>query len=418
MAVNLDTRLPLMAVGDPLDIAGMLQRAQQTQIQAQQAKQQSEANSIAQKLSELKLDYENRKRKRDADAERYTGEALAGMTAGAPEVARTEYVWQQPQQVIEQHAIPARKPTMDDYQQASIMGMLKAGDYAGAFEAYKAAKSGDNTEKFGLSPVYVRDASGNVRMAQPSSMGGLKVIENYDPVEGVTVVNAGDRSVLLGSRTGGMRGEVAKNIDPTAIFNQGEQTARMREQPMIDIATAAEKSKQSALGTAAASELVERREKVAKAEDAIAELGLLQNALKKLPSPAMLALEKPKAFIGLGNKETQQALGEFKRITGRMLEYVNKLPGAATDADRRMFLASAGIIDDDSAPASQRIAAAQSAAASYQRLIDKYGGKAKPKPGIETNILPAASKYPGKIATDQTTGIRYKSNGSKWMRIP
>ena len=45
------------------------------------------------------------------------------------------------------------------------------------------------------------------------------------------------------------------------------------------------------------------------------------------------------------------------------------------------------------------------------------GGQSQPQ-RQHVNILPPASQFPGKIATDNTTGIRYKSDGAKWVRIP
>ena len=57
MAVNLDTRLPLAAVGSPLNPAGVMQNAR--------------TNAIQQKLDEMRVDYESRKRRRETDTERY-----------------------------------------------------------------------------------------------------------------------------------------------------------------------------------------------------------------------------------------------------------------------------------------------------------------------------------------------------------
>ena len=45
------------------------------------------------------------------------------------------------------------------------------------------------------------------------------------------------------------------------------------------------------------------------------------------------------------------------------------------------------------------------------------GGQSNPQ-RQQVNILPPASQLPGKIATDNATGIRYKSDGAKWVRIP
>lgn len=140
MAVNLDTRLPLAAVGSPLNPAGVLQNAR--------------ANAIQQKLDEMRMDYESRKRRRETDTERYMGEAINAIRQGRPAQTVTDFQWntpnqtgvpQSPYEVSEREiapAVPGRQPTLEDMQVASIDAMFKAGDIQGAFEAMKAARSG------------------------------------------------------------------------------------------------------------------------------------------------------------------------------------------------------------------------------------------------------------------------------------
>lgn len=140
MAVNLDTRLPLAAVGSPLNPAGVMQNAR--------------ANAIQQKLDEMRMDYESRKRRREADTDRYMSEAIAAIQQGKPAQIETDFQWntpsatgvpQAPYEVRAREvspAIPGRKPTLEDMQSASIDAMFKAGDIQGAFEAMKAARVG------------------------------------------------------------------------------------------------------------------------------------------------------------------------------------------------------------------------------------------------------------------------------------
>lgn len=144
--MQLDTRLPLSAIGDRLNPAGIMQ-------QAAELRQRQAAGDIAQKLQELRLDYENRKRKRETDTERYMGEELSALTAGQPAVERTEYIWQQPRTITEREAIPARQPTIEDMQRASIAAMMRAGDIQGAFDAMKAARPTGNEYFGGLTPT-------------------------------------------------------------------------------------------------------------------------------------------------------------------------------------------------------------------------------------------------------------------------
>ena len=140
MAVNLDTRLPLAAIGNPLNPAGVMQNAR--------------VSAIQQKLDEMRMDYESRKRRRETDTERYMGEAINAIRQGRPAQTVTDFQWNTPNQTgIPQSpyevsareiapAVPGRQPTLEDMQAASIDAMFKAGDIQGAFEAMKAARSG------------------------------------------------------------------------------------------------------------------------------------------------------------------------------------------------------------------------------------------------------------------------------------
>ena len=407
MAVNLDTRLPLAAISGPLNPAGIIR-------QAQEFRQQQASNDIAQKLQELRLDYENRKRKREADTEQYMGEELATIAQAKPVTERTEYVWQQPKQVVDRP-----QPTMEDMQRASITALMRAGDIQGAFEAMKAARAGREA-KYGntLMPSIDR-ATGELVYIQPGGPSGARVVTGFTPPEGVVQINAGNERVLVGSKTGRESRRIPVSVDPTAIYNQGEQARRQERGAELSVLTTADKERQAQLGRAQGEREVERGLQVEKAQDAIAELSTMRTALSKLPSPWRLRVEGVKAFVGLENPDIQAALGEIERTSGRMLEYVNRLPGAATDADRQIFMASAGVITDKDAPVARKIAAADSAIQSYNRLIQKYGSK---KPAVgggkqSFSSLPPAAKYRGKVATDQQTGIKYKSDGSQWVRV-
>jgi hypothetical protein len=140
MAVNLDTRLPLAAIGNPLNPAGVMQNAR--------------SNAIQQKLDEMRMDYESRKRRRETDTERYMGEAINAIRQGRPAQTVTDFQWNTPNQTgVPQSphemnvrevapAVPGRQPTLEDMQAASIDAMFKAGDIQGAFEAMKAARAG------------------------------------------------------------------------------------------------------------------------------------------------------------------------------------------------------------------------------------------------------------------------------------
>ena len=387
MAVNLDTRLPLAAVGSPLNPAGVLQNAR--------------SNAIQQKLDEMRMDYESRKRRRETDTERYMGEAINAIRQGKPAQTVTDFQWNTPNQTgVPQSpyemnvrevapAVPGRQPTLEDMQAASIDAMFKAGDLQGAFEAMKQMRAAG---QYGNSLATGIDNEGNLVFVQPGGPSGARVVQGIRPTEGMTVVNAGNERVLIGGKTGREQGRVPVQVDPTAIYTQGEQAQRQERGAQLDVLTEAQKEAirlqnvgPMAEQKAKAERDIEVAAKVRSAEDAISELVHLKKALAKLPSPAALRVEGAKAFFGMENHRIQAAIGDVQRISGRMLEYVNRLPGAATDADREIFMASAGVLNDPNTPASRKIAAADSAIQSYQRLIQKYGkGQAQPQPAARS----------------------------------
>lgn len=162
-----------------------------------------------------------------------------------------------------------------------------------------------------------------------------------------------------------------------------EQAVKLASEP--DIAAAIERAK------ADVEKDVGIEMKVDKAEDAIAELQGMESDLKMLPSPVGMAVEDIKAYWGAGNPETQAVIGRIKRRSGAMLKYVDRLPGAATDADREIFMASSGILGstDPKVTPQQKIAAVQDAIAAYRRLIAKYGNKAPGKTAPISGAKPA-----------------------------
>jgi len=153
MAVNLDTRIPLSAIYDGPT--------------GTERRQASQANELALRLNELRLDYENRKRKREAATDQYMGESIKRIQQGTPEQAVTDFNWNLPQQPepmrgpmlnapayqqpaplfdvqrrVTAPAVAGRQPNMDDMYAASIDALFRAGDYQGAFDAMKAMRSG------------------------------------------------------------------------------------------------------------------------------------------------------------------------------------------------------------------------------------------------------------------------------------
>lgn len=128
-----------------------------------------------------------------------------------------------------------------------------------------------------------------------------------------------------------------------------------------------EASKERAKAEAAVD--VERDVESQGAESAIDMMANIKRNLSRLPSPLALKAEGVKAFIGLPDEDIQDALGRISTDYGAMIEYVKKLPGAATDREFPVFMASAGIVVDENLPKERRIAAADQAMRNFEAII-------------------------------------------------
>lgn len=143
------------------------------------------------------------------------------------------------------------------------------------------------------------------------------------------------------------------------------------------VKTAPETAAAVVTAEAAAKAKADKTSDATSANDALYELGKIEAALPNLPeTPVGMSWEQFKAQFTGGDPKVQAAIGEIEQASGRMLKYVERLPGAATDADRQVFMASAGVINDPKASIPRKMAAIQAAKESYQRLIQKYGDKA------------------------------------------
>lgn len=155
-----------------------------------------------------------------------------------------------------------------------------------------------------------------------------------------------------------------------------EMAQRLANEP--DIAAAIEKAK---LGAAREQDLEVGADR---AETAVGILSGLESALTGLPSPARIKAEGAKAFIGLGDEQILAKLGRVRALSGQMIAYVEKLPGAATDREFPFFMASAGVVADDSEPQQVRLAAAQEARKYFENIIKRQekrkSSQGKPAP--------------------------------------
>lgn len=258
----------------------------------------------------------------------------------------------------------------------------------GAFEEAKPlmelAKLSKANDKYGntLMPAY--DDAGNLVYIQPGGESGARQISGFRPAETLIQVDQGGNRLLVGGKTGKKVSDYPVSVDPSAVYAGAQQAARQERGAVLDVVTEAEKERirlQNAAELerrkAQGQNTAAREEKITKdvmdAQGAMSLLGPMRSALKELPSPARMRIESVKSWAGYGNPRIEKALGTIEQIGGAMLKYVERLPGAATDGDRIIFMASSGVLRDNNAAPATRIAAADSAMAAYERLVKKYG---------------------------------------------
>ena len=209
MAVNLDTRLPLAAIGNPLDPAGVMQNAR--------------ANALQQKLDEMRMDYESRKRRRETDTDRYMTEAINAIRQGKPAQVTTDFRWnnqvtpgipQAPYEVSAREiapAVPGRQPTIEDMQAASIDAMFRAGDIQGAFEAMKAGRSGQASQ---AKPFGAETKTGPDGMEYALNL----MTGRYEPTGFKTAPEQPKRNIVLRETGRGIEAIDVASIKPGTFF--------------------------------------------------------------------------------------------------------------------------------------------------------------------------------------------------------
>lgn len=395
MAVNLDTRLPLAAIGNPLNPAGVMQNAR--------------ASAIQQKLDEMRIDYESRKRRRENDTERYMGEAINAIQQGRPAQTVTDFQWNTPNQTgIPQSpyevsareiapAVPGRQPTLEDMQRASIAAMMRAGDIQGAFEAMKAARAGQVSQmkKFG----------GETKIGSDGQAYAFNQADGrYEPTGFYPQAAPEKQEKPVQVRTS--RGIEFVNPKPGMVLKPPIEPQKT-EKPAAAPAPSIDESKNAGFyqRMSSVSEMLDKYEQKGKPTEYTSMVGGIPFVGQYLQRGAMTpdqAQYKNAAMAWIRaklRKESGAVIGDDEARS----EYETYFPlpndkPSVVEQKRRLRK----IAEDE-----MRISAGK--AVSLVKV-----GQQKPQ---EFSALPPASQFSGKIATDQQTGIKYKSDGSQWVRV-
>ena len=145
--MQLDTRLPLAAVGERINPAGIMQ-------QAAKFRQQQQANALKQRLEELKASREAETLERRQRAGRRVYSQMQQVERGTP--AQYEPVPMNQGPVINQPfygqmreaspAVPSREMSPEEINAAMARELFAEGDYDGAFDALKQARAGQPSQ--------------------------------------------------------------------------------------------------------------------------------------------------------------------------------------------------------------------------------------------------------------------------------
>lgn len=409
MAVNLDTRLPLAAIGNPLNPAGVMQNAR--------------ADAIQQKLDEMRMDYESRKRRRETDTDRYMTEAIDAIRQGKPAQVTTDFRWnnqgtpgipQSPYEVSAREiapAVPGRQPTIEDMQAASIDAMFRAGDIQGAFEAMKAGRSGQASQ---AKPFGAETKTGPDGMEYALNM----MTGRYEPTGFKTAPEKPKRKPAAAPRQ--PRTHIVQDETGTYLINLDNPSS-----PAVQVTKPGGSAivKPSAGGGLPTEDERKAAGWLAQAENA---WNNMSNIIKKNPRAIKQGLMERVVPEGVANAVRSEDRQMFLQGARSLSEAVLRAAtgaGVNYEEARQKIEELTPVYGDKPAVIKQKLDSVKvyldSLKSRAGRALPKQaqGGQSQPQ-RQQVNILPPASQLPGKIATDNATGIRYKSDGTKWVRIP
>ena len=403
MAVNLDTRLPLAAIGNPLNPAGVMQNAR--------------ANAIQQKLDEMRMDYESRKRRREADTDRYMTEAIDAIRQGKPAQVTTDFRWnnqvtpgipQAPYEVSAREiapAVPGRQPTIEDMQAASIDAMFRAGDIQGAFEAMKAGRSGQASQ---AKPFGAETKTGPDGMEYALNM----MTGRYEPTGFKSAPAQPKRNIVLRETGRGIEAIDVASIKPGTVLPAPvtKPGGSAIVKPPAGGGLPTEDERKAAGWLAQAENAWNNMSNIIKKNPRAIEQGLMERVVPEGVANVVRS-EDRQMFLHGARSLAEAAL---RAATGAGVNY---------EEARQKVEELTPVYGDKPAVIKQKLDSVKvyldSLKSRAGRALPKQdqGGQSQPQ-RQHVNILPPASQLPGKIATDNTTGIRYKSDGAKWVRIP
>lgn len=210
--MQLDTRLPLAAVGERINPAGIMQ-------QAAKFRQQQQANALKQRLEELKASREAETLERRQRAGRRVYSQMQQVERGTP--AQYEPAPMNQGQVINQPfdgqmresspAVPSREMSPEEINAAMVRELFAEGDYEGAFEAMKAARTGQASQ---AKPFGAQTKRGPDGMEYALNM----MTGRYEPTGFAAEPEQPKKNIVLKETARGIEAVDMANIKPGTIL--------------------------------------------------------------------------------------------------------------------------------------------------------------------------------------------------------
>lgn len=246
--------------------------------------------------------------------------------------------------------------------------------------------------KFGLNPTYLKDEQGNVVIGQLSETGGIQPValpKGMSVAPQIDWKDAGGQFVGLGKFGGPVAQGPAKTVDPTSVYNQGQQNYRFTAEPEL--------AARREVAVSRAKDALETQSTVSTAAPL---LDRMDSIVTKLPPNALsYTANDLLSKFGKGNKEMNDAIGQFNSFAAQAQTVAKKQSGPQSDKDVQSYQAQMGVVADPSASIDQRIGALKAARQFLEILKGKYpqiyGGAAPvsaPAGGRPATVAPAATK--------------------------
>jgi len=396
--MQLDTRLPLAAIGERINPAGIMQ-------QAAKFRQQQQAGALQQRLAELKASREADLMERRQRAGRRVYSQIQQAEQGQP--AQFEPVPMNQGPVINQPfygqmreaspAVPGREMPPEEISAAMARALFAEGDYDGAFEALKAARSGQVSQ--------MKPFGGETKIgADGQAYAFNQASGRYEPTGFYPQAAPEKQEKPVRVRTS--RGIEFVTPKPGMVLKPPVEPQKT-EKPVSAPAPSIDESKNAGFyqRMSSVSEMLNRYERNGKPTEYTSMVGEIPVIGQYLQRGAMTPDQAQYRNAAMAwiraklRKESGAVIGDDEAKSE--YETYFPLPNDKPEViEQKRQLRK--IAEDE-----MRLSAGKAVS-----LVSTSQQKKQ-----EFSALPPASQFSGKIATDQQTGIKYKSDGNQWVRV-